>query len=175
MLESPHEVTALAYNPANPDVLLGGCFNGQLVVWDTAGTVGAAGGAASAASASGGTRGGRGASLAASPPDELGEREAATPVIRHKHLSAVEHSHTTTVCDVCWLPGLEADRNGRVHALRPDSSASGGGGSGATQSLARSTTLGAGALAATGSSVPREACLFASLAPDGKVRRAALL
>jgi hypothetical protein len=40
------------------------------------------------------------------------------------------------------------------------------------QSLLRSMTLGAAALAAqaAGSSVPRECCFFASIAPDGKVR-----
>jgi hypothetical protein len=39
------------------------------------------------------------------------------------------------------------------------------------QSLLRSMTLGAAALAAqaAGSSVPRECCFFASIAPDGKV------
>lgn len=41
------------------------------------------------------------------------------------------------------------------------------------QSMLRSLTLGSTALAASqaGSNVPREACLFASIAPDGKVRR----
>jgi hypothetical protein len=39
------------------------------------------------------------------------------------------------------------------------------------QSLLRSMTLGAAALAAqaAGSSVPRECCFFASIAPDGQV------
>jgi hypothetical protein len=40
------------------------------------------------------------------------------------------------------------------------------------QSMLRNLTLGSTALAAAqaGSNVPREACLFVSIAPDGKVR-----
>lgn len=121
VLESPHEVTVFQYNPANPDIILGGCYNGQLVLWDTSGTAatGSAGAGAAGARGSAG-RGSTGAGTAAGMAswDESGEqREAAnTPVIRHRHLSAVEHSHTSSITDVCWLPGicLEADRSGRV-------------------------------------------------------------
>jgi hypothetical protein len=33
----------------------------------------------------------------------------------------VEHSHTTTVCDICWLPGVELDRSGKVFSIRANS------------------------------------------------------
>jgi hypothetical protein len=36
-------------------------------------------------------------------------------------MSAVEHSHTSTVCDLCWLPGVEIDRSGKVFAIRGNS------------------------------------------------------
>ncbi|KAF6260876.1 WD40-repeat-containing domain protein [Scenedesmus sp. NREL 46B-D3] len=167
VLESPHEVFCFQYNPANPDIVVGGCYNGQLIVWDTAGLesgrhgVGAAGGAAA-----GGGRGGvaGSASGAAGWEDSAGE-EAATPVIRHKYMSSVEHSHTSAVADVCWLPGIEVDRTGKMFPIRANSAGT------SAQSLLRSGTLGAAALAsqAAGSSVPRDCCFFASIAPDGKV------
>lgn len=33
----------------------------------------------------------------------------------------MEHSHTTTVCDICWLPGIELDRSGKVFSIRANS------------------------------------------------------
>lgn len=39
----------------------------------------------------------------------------------HRYLSSVEHSHTTTVCDICWLPGIELDRSGKVFSIRANS------------------------------------------------------
>lgn len=34
-LESPIEVTTIEWHAENPNVLIGGCLNGQLIVWDT--------------------------------------------------------------------------------------------------------------------------------------------
>jgi hypothetical protein len=36
-------------------------------------------------------------------------------------MSAVEHSHTTLVSDICWLPGIEVDRAGKVFNIRANS------------------------------------------------------
>ena len=35
VLETPIEVTTIEFHPENPNVLFGGCLNGQLIVWDT--------------------------------------------------------------------------------------------------------------------------------------------
>jgi hypothetical protein len=96
VLESPHEVTTFQYNPLNPDIIIGGCYNGQVVVWDTSGTAaaaaagsgGTAGGAKGAADSGG--SGGRGVSKGGARSssgavwEDGGESEAVTPVIRHK-------------------------------------------------------------------------------------------
>jgi len=37
VLQAPAEVATFQYNPANPDLVVGGCYNGQVVVWDMAG------------------------------------------------------------------------------------------------------------------------------------------
>ena len=34
VLETPIEVTSIEWHPENPNVLFGGCFNGQVIVWD---------------------------------------------------------------------------------------------------------------------------------------------
>ncbi|KAF8061413.1 bifunctional 3-dehydroquinate dehydratase/shikimate dehydrogenase [Scenedesmus sp. PABB004] len=163
VLESPHEIFSFQHNPANPDLVVGGAYNGQLVLWDTAELAGPAarrGGAAGGADA-GGAGSGRGGALWEDARDE----EAATQVLRHKYLSAVEASHTSAVTDVAWLPGIEIDRGGKCFAIRASSAGT------SAQALLRSSTLGAAAKAAAeaGSTVPRECCFFASIAADGKV------
>ena len=34
VLETPIEITTIEWHPENPNVLFGGCFNGQVIVWD---------------------------------------------------------------------------------------------------------------------------------------------
>jgi hypothetical protein len=66
-------------------------------------------------------------------------------------MSAVEASHAAPVADFQWLPGIEVDRAGRAFPVRAGSAGT------SHQSLARSGTLGAAAIAAlqAGSPVPR--------------------
>lgn len=92
-MESPHEVTTFQYNPVNPDIIIGGCYNGQVIVWDTSSSSVAA--AASAGRGKGGKGGGGGGKSGGSSSshgggggagvwDDGAEAEAVTPVIRHK-------------------------------------------------------------------------------------------
>jgi hypothetical protein len=66
-------------------------------------------------------------------------------------MSAVEASHAAPVADLQWLPGIEVDRLGRAFPVRAGSAGT------SHQSLARSGTLGAAAIAAlqAGSPIPR--------------------
>ena len=34
ILESPIEVTCFEFNPGQPNVVVGGCCNGQIIMWD---------------------------------------------------------------------------------------------------------------------------------------------
>lgn len=34
VLETPIEISSIEFHPENPNVLCGGCFNGQVIVWD---------------------------------------------------------------------------------------------------------------------------------------------
>eukprot|EP00775_Hariotina_reticulata_P012026 gene12026-12171_t len=161
VMESPQEVYCFQYNPLKPNIVSAGCYNGQTVVWDTTGAdVGRVAGASASARSS--VAGGW---AAGGSWEDGAAEETATPIIKHKFMSAVEHSHTTLVSDICWLPGMEVDRAGKVFNIRANSAGT------SAQAMVRSMTLGAAALAAAaaGSNVPRECCFFTSIAADGKV------
>lgn len=34
VLETPIEVSTIEFHPENPNVLIGGCISGQLIIWD---------------------------------------------------------------------------------------------------------------------------------------------
>ena len=36
VLESPYEVFCFQSNPLQPEIITGGCYNGQVIMWDTA-------------------------------------------------------------------------------------------------------------------------------------------
>lgn len=74
VMESPHEVFSFQFNPLNPDIVVGGCYNGQIVVWDTDGCE----------RNQAGKGGGSGARGAVGNWEEGAGEEAVTPVIRHK-------------------------------------------------------------------------------------------
>ncbi|GMH45419.1 hypothetical protein BSKO_13376 [Bryopsis sp. KO-2023] len=93
--ESPFEVSSFQYNPVNPDIVAAGCFNGQIITWDTSTEV---------------ERLGR----AKDVKREDGSDEASIPVIKHKHMSAVEFSHTTMVTDIHWAKGIDVTKNGQM-------------------------------------------------------------
>lgn len=38
VLETPIEISTIEYHPENPNVLIGGCLNGQLIAWDVTST-----------------------------------------------------------------------------------------------------------------------------------------
>eukprot|EP00878_Enallax_costatus_P023048 GHUV01024498.1.p1 GENE.GHUV01024498.1~~GHUV01024498.1.p1 ORF type:complete len:131 (-),score=20.35 GHUV01024498.1:961-1353(-) len=75
VLESPHEVFSFQYNPSNPDIVVGGCYNGQIVVWETEGLETMPPAAKQQGKSGRGAGGGW--------DDSAGE-EAITPIIRHK-------------------------------------------------------------------------------------------
>jgi WD40 repeat protein len=38
ILETPIEISSIEFHPENPNVLTGGCLNGQVIVWDLSST-----------------------------------------------------------------------------------------------------------------------------------------
>ena len=102
ILESQYEVTVIRFNPSRPNIIVGACMNGQILVWDTdripprialqmqqssGGAAGRRGGAGGAGGSSGGAGGGAGAMAsarratvtAATDDGEIPEMEAPVP------------------------------------------------------------------------------------------------
>ena len=80
VLESPSDIMCFRFNEDQPELVAGGMYNGQVVLWDT--------------TPSNKTTKKRG---------EDGDEEASIPVIKCKYLSAIETSHTYPVSDLCWM------------------------------------------------------------------------
>lgn len=83
-------MTTFQYNPLNPDIIVGGCYNGQVILWDTSGTPAAAAGHGSDGGKGGAAAGGRASGKGAARGSSAGaweddrEGEATTAVISHK-------------------------------------------------------------------------------------------
>lgn len=93
VLESPFDVFAFRFNTSAPNLIAGGLYNGQVILWDTSAAV----------------------TLTRSQAE--GEKgEASIPVIKPKYLSSLEKSHNACVTDLAWLQkGLQINRMGQLH------------------------------------------------------------
>ncbi|KAJ8408511.1 hypothetical protein AAFF_G00259250 [Aldrovandia affinis] len=106
MLECPDDVFSFEFCPSDPNVIVGGCMNGQVVLWDIS---------AYAERLQGGRAGG-GSSTSANTntiPGFEDKHENETPVMRYCAVSGIENSHKAPVTDVQWLPEhFEVSRTG---------------------------------------------------------------
>ena len=97
VLESPSDIMCFRFNEQHPELVAGGMYNGQVVLWDTSPAAGRTG--------AGRRRG----------DDAGGDEDAAIPVIKAKFLSAIESSHTYPVSDLTWMKaGASVDDRGRI-------------------------------------------------------------
>ncbi|KAJ3291525.1 WD repeat-containing protein 63 [Borealophlyctis nickersoniae] len=120
MLEAPEDVGSFQFNPYDSNIVAGGCYSGQIVLWDIteyqdklktnrksarAGTAAgggmggeeAAGNAAAPAAAAGG--GG-----SAGGGKDNGERHTDIPIVHWLAVSSIEASHRAPITDIQWLP-----------------------------------------------------------------------
>ncbi|XP_064189536.1 dynein axonemal intermediate chain 3 [Anguilla rostrata] len=106
VLECPDDVHSFQFCPSDPDIIVGGCMNGQVALWDisayaerlqTART-----GGAGSASANTNTL-----------PGFEDKQANETPVMRYCAVSGIENSHKAPITDVQWLPDyFEVSRTG---------------------------------------------------------------
>lgn len=120
ILEAPHEILVLRFNPSRPNIVVGGCTNGQVVMWDL-----------HRSKAPNST--GKSVKRAAQSHNEADVKEVPPmpePVKGHSlerdgdamisrlqpiMVSRVEHSHKRQVQDLCWLvDGTEVAFDGKV-------------------------------------------------------------
>uniref|UniRef100_A0A8D3BUF2 Dynein axonemal intermediate chain 3 n=1 Tax=Scophthalmus maximus TaxID=52904 RepID=A0A8D3BUF2_SCOMX len=99
LLESPGDILAFKICPSDPNIIVGGCMNGQVVLWDISAHV---------------------TYLQRPPPSgkkdslELDDNaENVIPTVRPCAMSTLENSHKGRITDVKWLPAtFEVTRTG---------------------------------------------------------------
>lgn len=92
LLETPIEVTTIEWHPENPNVLVGGCLNGQIIIWDLS--------SEDHVKTSGSKKSGGGEDDGGQMNDEKAQ---------HKHMkhlchSVIQQSHKAFVADLAFVP-----------------------------------------------------------------------
>ena len=118
VLQSPWEVFSFQFNPLQPDLLTGGCYNGQVVLWDLSSEAdrlsrraGGGAGAGAAKSSDGAAAGAGGKGADSTPPSTAlpggggggggvdstsgssADGDAHIPVIKHRFMTDTQFSH----------------------------------------------------------------------------------
>ena len=104
LLKAPMECSVFRFNPNQPHLIVGGCRNGTVLLWDTSieerNEISPPKDYANRDSDSGAA----GASSNAGSNSEYDEDEGRRRVILPVALSSGEHGHKQMVSDLCWLP-----------------------------------------------------------------------
>ncbi|XP_068599557.1 dynein axonemal intermediate chain 3 [Brachionichthys hirsutus] len=100
LLESPDDISAFEFCPSDPNLIAGGCVNGQVVLWDISAHV---------THLQEQQPGSEKASVNTGTLDD----QKKTPVVRCCALSALESRHNAPISDIHWLPPtFEVSRTG---------------------------------------------------------------
>uniref|UniRef100_A0A6Q2X424 WD repeat domain 63 n=1 Tax=Esox lucius TaxID=8010 RepID=A0A6Q2X424_ESOLU len=81
LLECPDDVFSFEFCPSDPNIIVGSCMNGQVVLWDISAHVERLQGTRSSDT-----------------------RDNETSVVRYCAVSSIEHGHKAPVTDIQWLP-----------------------------------------------------------------------
>ena len=93
ILEAPEDVQCFRFNPTFPNIVVGGCLNGQIVLWDLTEHQDKL---KSTRKADNDNQN--------SSSEEGKERQVETPVIKFSVVSSIEASHRASITDLQWLP-----------------------------------------------------------------------
>uniref|UniRef100_A0A8P4G9M5 Dynein axonemal intermediate chain 3 n=1 Tax=Dicentrarchus labrax TaxID=13489 RepID=A0A8P4G9M5_DICLA len=104
LLECPDDIFAFEFCPSDPNIIVGGCINGQVVLWDISAHV---------THLLGTQPGSKKVSVSTDTFDLDDNQENKTPVVRYCAVSALESRHKAPITDVQWLPPtFEVTRSG---------------------------------------------------------------
>ncbi|XP_076976534.1 dynein axonemal intermediate chain 3 isoform X2 [Tamandua tetradactyla] len=112
MLESPDDIFCFKFCPTDPNIIAGGCINGQIVLWDIA---------AHADRIENVKAGGSRSKKITLKPMFLLEPDSnkETMYIRHCAVSSIENGHRKVITDIHWLSDtFEINRMGSVFENR---------------------------------------------------------
>ncbi|XP_067845904.1 dynein axonemal intermediate chain 3 [Heptranchias perlo] len=96
MLEAPDDIYSFQFCPTDPNIVVGGCRNGQVVLWDISKFSSRLQGILPAAKPNT-VKSNLLPELDPAPPCEV-------PIARHCAVSSIENGHKAVVTDICWLP-----------------------------------------------------------------------
>ncbi|XP_045906664.1 dynein axonemal intermediate chain 3 isoform X2 [Micropterus dolomieu] len=104
LLECPDDIFAFEFCPSDPNIIVGGCINGQVVLWDISAHV---------THLQGTQPTGKKVSVNTDTFDLENNKENKTPVVCYCAVSALDSSHKAPITDVQWLPPtFEVTRTG---------------------------------------------------------------
>ncbi|XP_075901198.1 dynein axonemal intermediate chain 3 [Nelusetta ayraudi] len=89
VLECPDDILVFEFCPSDPNIIVGGCINGQLVLWDISAQVPHLQSSGKKVSAN---------------KFDLAESTEKTPVVHYCAMSALESRHKAPITDIRWLP-----------------------------------------------------------------------
>ncbi|XP_072244882.1 dynein axonemal intermediate chain 3 [Leuresthes tenuis] len=95
LLECPDDIFAFEFCPSNPEIIVGGCINGQVVLWDISAHITYLQRTESSHNKT---------SVKTNTFDLDDNKENKTPVVRFCAVSALESSHKAPITDLQWLP-----------------------------------------------------------------------
>lgn len=93
LLETPIEVTTIEWHPENPNVLVGGCLNGQIIIWDLSAKDYMIN---TGNKKSGGDEEGGG--------EQVNDEKAQFMHMKHLSHSVIQQSHKAFVADLAFIP-----------------------------------------------------------------------
>uniref|UniRef100_H2Y8V0 WD repeat domain 63 n=1 Tax=Ciona savignyi TaxID=51511 RepID=H2Y8V0_CIOSA len=103
LLEGPDDICCFKFCPSDPNIVAGGCINGQLVLWDLT----------DYADKLSNSRGGTSKSNQKKAAMFGEEIQPDTPTVRYCAVSAIENSHKSIITSVDWIPDhFELNRYG---------------------------------------------------------------
>ncbi|XP_048581354.1 dynein axonemal intermediate chain 3 [Nematostella vectensis] len=109
LLQAPDEIHSFKFNPSDPNIIAGGCINGQVVMWDISNYSERL---KTHRQSHGQTKKN---SMNSLPGFEDESMTDMSPKIRYCAVSSIEHSHKTSITDIQWIPDhMEIGRMGHV-------------------------------------------------------------
>eukprot|EP00794_Sanderia_malayensis_P008204 gene8204-9084_t len=109
MMEAPDDIMCFQFNSCDPNIIAGGCINGQIVLWDISQYSERITNHRSQA------QGQSNKSRTALPHFLNLNKQDLSPIIRYCAVSNIEHSHKMAITDIQWLPDhIEIGRMGSV-------------------------------------------------------------
>ncbi|KAM6455292.1 dynein axonemal intermediate chain 3 [Liasis olivaceus] len=113
MLECPEDIYCFEFSPSDPNIIAGGCLNGQVVLWDISEYE------ERLKTAKSGSAAGKGTSVNM-PSFMLEQQTGKEPhLVRYCAVSSIEYGHKSVITDIHWLPSFfEINRMGTVFENR---------------------------------------------------------